>query len=196
MLGPVFIDFRRNDKDRNNIMATLEKWIRLLSKGLALIGGVSVVLMMIHVVADIIAKYLFNSPIEGTLEVVSAYYMVAVVFLPLAIAELRREHIIVDMFIRHFAFTPRVYTYVLTGLITAGFYGLLAYETGEAALHALKINEVMMGTSFVVVWPSRWFLPIGFGAITLAILFHVLQAILRPDEFRNAVAEPEMPVVD
>lgn len=177
-------------------MTPLERSIRFLSRALAIVAGVCLVLMMVHVVADVAAKYLFNSPIEGTLEIVAAYYMVAVVFLPLSIAELRREHIYVDMFVRHLPAGRRAAVYLCTSLLTAGFYGLLAFETGQEALHSYRINEMMMGTSFVVVWPGRWFLPIGFGAMALAVLFHAMQAVLRPAEFARAMAAEDLPSVD
>ncbi len=177
-------------------MRQIELSIRFLSKALALVAGVCLVAMMVHVVSDVAAKYLFNDPIEGTLEIVAAYYMVAVVFLPLSIAELRREHIYVDMFVRHLTLKRRIAVYVLTGALTASFYGLLAFETGEEAVHAYKINEVMMGTSFIVVWPGRWFLPIGFGAIALASLFHVVQAVLRPLDFARSIETEEVSSVD
>lgn len=177
-------------------MLLIEKSVLFLSRALAIVAGVCLILMMVHVVSDVVAKYLFNDPIEGTLEIVAAYYMVAVVFLPFSIAELRREHIYVDMFVRHLALKLRIAVYVFTSLLTAGFYGLLAYETGGEAVHAYKINEVMMGTSFVVVWPGRWFLPISFGAVALAIVFHIAQALLRPGEFARAVAAQDAPIVD
>ncbi|MEX0923735.1 MAG: TRAP transporter small permease [Rhodovibrionaceae bacterium] len=177
-------------------MLQVEQFIRFLSRALALVAGVCLVLMMVHVVSDVAAKYLFNNPIESTLEIVSAYYMVAVVFLPLSIAEIRREHIYVDMFVRHLSLKPRIVVYVATGILTAFFYGLLAYETGDEAVHAYKINEIMMGTSYVVVWPGRWFLPIGFGAIALANLLHIAQAMLQPQRFAEAVIAQDVSSVD
>ena len=170
--------------------------MQAISRALAFFAGVCLIMMMVHVVADVAAKYVLNMPIEGTLEIVSAYYMVAVVFLPLAIVELRREHIYVDMFVRQLPMRPRVWLYAFTGILTAGFFGLLAYVTFGAAMHSFKINEMMMGTSFIVVWPGRWFLPIGFGAVTLAIVLHVIKALLRPEEYIDAVAAPENVAVD
>lgn len=177
-------------------MRQVEQSIHILSRALALVAGVCLVMMMAHVVSDVVAKYLFNSPIEGTLEIVGAYYMVAVVFLPLAITQIRHEHIYVDMFVRHLPLRPRIAVYAVAGLLTAAFYGLLAYETGGEAVHAYRINEVMMGTSFVVVWPGRWFLPIGFGAVALANLLHVVQAMLHPQRFTDTVAAQDTSIGD
>ena len=54
-----------------------------VSTVLAWIGGAALILMMLHIAADVVARYIFNAPLHGTVEIVSAYYMVAVVFLPL-----------------------------------------------------------------------------------------------------------------
>ncbi len=44
---------------------------------LACFGGV---LMMVHITIDVIGRVVFNNPFDATIEVVSAYYMVAVSF--------------------------------------------------------------------------------------------------------------------
>src|ERR1043165_5059975 len=64
----------------NRLLALLDIPIRLCLW--AAIGAG--VLMMIHVTADVAMRTLFNSPIEGTTEVVAAYSMVIVAYLPLA----------------------------------------------------------------------------------------------------------------
>lgn len=160
-------------------MKSAEAIAELACRGLALIAGVCVVLMMVHVVADVAAKYVFNMPIQGTLEIVSKYYMVAIVFLPLAIVELRKEHIYVDVFLRLMPDAVRLGVYFFTALLTASFYGVLAYQSYQAAMHAFRINEMMMGALFVVTWPGRWCLPLGFAAVALAVLLNVVKAVLQ-----------------
>jgi len=61
------------------------------------VGAVILILMMIQVVADVIASNLFKSPIPANSVVVTNYYMVAVVFLPIALAELRDDNITVEI---------------------------------------------------------------------------------------------------
>jgi hypothetical protein len=60
---------------------------RKLTHALMLIGGMGIVLMMAHVTLDVVLKNLFNAPIQGTIEISSYYYMVAVVMLPMAMVE-------------------------------------------------------------------------------------------------------------
>ena len=45
--------------------------------GLALIGAVAVIALMLHVVADVAMRNLTNTPIPATFEIVTHYYMVA-----------------------------------------------------------------------------------------------------------------------
>lgn len=134
--------------------------------------------MMLHVVADAASSYLFNVPLEGTLQVVSQYYMVAVVFLPLAIVELRGDQIRVDLFVMLLPKTVSRFLFVAIAALTAAFFVALAYYTGVEALHSTRIDEVMMGNSYVVIWPSKWILPAGFGVTAAATLLRMTQAAL------------------
>ena len=61
-------------------------------------------LMMLHVTADVTGRYVFNRPLEGTTEIVAAYYMVMVAYLPWAWISRRDNHIVAGMF-QHFG-TP------------------------------------------------------------------------------------------
>lgn len=145
-----------------------------LSNLTLLLSGLFLFAMMVHVAADVALRYAMNSPIPGTLEIVSAYYMVAGVFLPLAAVELARASIAVDA---AYQFMPRVMkascmTMVLT--LSAAVYLVLAYTSWGDAMRSFRINEQMMGQHFVTVWPSRFVLPVSFflaGVICVAYLY-------------------------
>ena len=81
---------------------TIEKFIRAIALALAVVAGIALLLMMIQTVVDVTMNNLFGGPIEGNLEIMSVYHMVALVFLPLAIVELKHEHITVDLLVRLF----------------------------------------------------------------------------------------------
>ena len=70
-------------------MKAIDRMIDLLSFVFMAIAAIALTLMMGHVTVDVAGKYLLNAPVPVTLEMVSNYYMVAVVFLPLAAAERR-----------------------------------------------------------------------------------------------------------
>lgn len=138
---------------------------------LAWIGGAGLILMMLHIAAEVVARYIFNSPLHGTVEIVSAYYMVAVVFLPLAMIERVNGHIVVELVSQHF---PRRVQDILIGivaLVSALYFGAFTWQTWGDALQKLAVREVTLGMVAVTVWPTRFYLPIGCGLITLVLVY-------------------------
>ena len=168
----------------------VERAIRGLACVLAFIAGVVVLLMMLQTVADVVSSNFFGRPIEGNLEIISTYYMVMVVFLPLAFVELRHEHINVDLVVQLMPDAVHRGILVFGYLVCAAFFGILAYQTGEDAVNAWRVGEVMMGATYVTVWPAKFALPIGFFAILLAVLLHAWKALSDPG-FEPVPENPE-----
>lgn len=137
------------------------------------------VLMMLHVGADILLKILLNSPITGTLETVSYYYMVSLVFLALPFVELRNEHVSVDLFFQKFPKKLQITVYVLGTLLAAFYYGMFSYITFRDAVIATTQQETVMANFLFYVWPSRWALPVGSGLLVLMLLLNCVRAALR-----------------
>ena len=135
---------------------------------------------MLQMVTDVFFTYFLGGPIEGNLEVTSVYNMVAVVFLPLAMVEMRHEHICVDLFMRLFPQWIQRIVNVVGYLISAAFFAVLGYQTLLDGIHSYVKDEIMMGVVQVTIWPARFFLPIGFFAIMLAVLLHAYQAARDP----------------
>lgn len=154
----------------------LERVTAGVSKAFMAATGVGLVLMMVHVVADVAMKFVFNSPIIGTLETVSYYYMVCVVFLPLAAIELRHEHVHVDLFTQFLPGKLQCGIYIAANLLGVLYFGGLAYQTFLDAIVAFQTKETIMSNYIFYVWPSRWALPLGFSAIVLALIVNALKA--------------------
>ena len=168
----------------------LERAIRWAAGALAIVAGAALLLMMVQTAADVFMANVFGRPIEGNLEIISTYYMVLVVFLPLALVELRHEHINVDLFVRLLPEGMRRSVNAFGYLVSALFFGILAFQTWNDAVHAWRIDEVRMGAIYVTIWPAKFALPLGFGAIMLAILLHAWKTIADP-AFDPVPASPE-----
>lgn len=151
--------------------------------------------MMIHVTADVVMKYLWNRPIPGTLEVVSAYYMVGGVFLPIAAVEFMRRQIVVDVAYQFMGWNLKAFC-IFVGLVMAMLvYAVLACTSWGDAMRSLAIREVMMGTVLVSVWPSRFVLPISFAAAGLVCLWQIYAFITLPD-YRAQLIDAQEPEED
>ena len=143
---------------------------------LAWLGGLSLVLMMLHVVADVIGKYVFNAPVRGTLEIVAAYYMVMAVFLPLGYVTRREQHIVIEMFTSRLKPRALACLKVAVGTLTFIYLAVFTWKTGEDALERTIDGEVWQSAGFsVLIWPSRWTLVLGCGLMALYVVLHILR---------------------
>ncbi len=156
-------------------MAALERLLEKFSLALLWIAGAAITLMMLHIAADIVGKTVFNQPMTATLEIVAWYYMVATVFLPVAYIQLRKKHLMVELFTR--TMEPRKLA-KLEGFISvlgACYVGALFWLTLERAIASTIDGELQDVTYFdLPVWPSRWCLPLSIGLMTIIM---VVQAI-------------------
>jgi TRAP-type C4-dicarboxylate transport system permease small subunit len=161
-------------------MSGLDRAVHRISQLLLAVAGLALMLMMVQMVVDVLMRNLLNRPIEGSLEIVSVYHMVAVVFLPLAIVERRHEHITVDLLVHSLPAGLRRYITVFGYLVCAVFFALLAYQTMIDALAAFAAGEILMSSIYVLVWPARFLLPIGFFLMLMQVVLHAWQAWTDP----------------
>jgi TRAP-type C4-dicarboxylate transport system permease small subunit len=78
---------------------------------------------------------------------------------------------------------------VLGYLLSATFFAILAWQTLHDALRSFRINEIMMGSIYVTIWPAKFALPVGFFAVMLPSLLHAWKAATDPD-FDPVPADP------
>jgi TRAP-type C4-dicarboxylate transport system permease small subunit len=150
----------------NRLIAWLQKPIDLLF-WLSLAAGV---LMMLHVTVDVAGRYLFRRPLDGTTEIVAAYYMVLVAYGPWAWLASRDRHIVAGVFQR--IGTPRFdfWLEIAVKVLTIAYVSVFTYQTFLAAVQRTQAGDVWLaGTMYIPVWPSRWMLPIA-GALMVAYL--------------------------
>lgn len=174
------------------MVKAIEKVIRWIGLALAMVAGIALLLMMVQTVVDILMKNFLGRPIEGNLEIMSVYHMVAIVFLPLAIVELKHEHITVDLLVQIFPRPLRRVTDTLGYLVSAVFFGILAYQTGLDAMKAFRIDEILMTSILITIWPAKFSLPIGFATVMLAALLHAWRAAFDPS-FEPTPETPDIP---
>ena len=138
--------------------------------------------MMVHITIDVIGRVVFNNPFDATIEVVSAYYMVAVSFLPLAYISRHEGQIIVELFTRKLRKRPMLRLELLVNVVTLAYLLLFAWQTTLGAIERTMSNEMWeTAAGFLEVGPSRWLLPAGLAVIALFVLFRILE------DFRGAI---------
>ncbi|WP_199258002.1 TRAP transporter small permease subunit [Paracoccus binzhouensis] len=151
--------------------------VKLTEKLTHLLGwtaGVTVLLMMVHVMIDVIGKYAFNAPLPGTAEVVAAYYMIACVFLPLAWVEAAGGSIVVEVVYEKVPPHAQAVMLKLADMVSVVYYAILGWFSWGVAVHAWRIGETVDGIWRITTWPAKFLLPFGFLLAVVVILLRLV----------------------
>ena len=109
--------------------------------GAGWIAGIATILMMLHVTVDVAGRQLFGHPLTGTVEIVSAYNMIALAFLPLALIARERGHIIVELFTGWMKMKPRTLLDAFVAIITLVYTSVFTWKAIEVAIDKTEIRE-------------------------------------------------------
>lgn len=146
---------------------------RYLTNGLGALAGLAVGVMMIHVVADVLGKYLLDMPVPSTAEVVANYYMIASVFLSLAYVESRGTAISVDIIYENVGANAQWWMRKAGQVFSLAFYLGLGWISWGVAVRAYLMNETMDGIWRVTIWPAKFLLPLGMAIACLVLLIKI-----------------------
>jgi len=154
-------------------------WINSAVSGLA---GVFVLCMVAHVSADVTMRYVFEKPMDSTILYVSAFYMVAIAFLPLGLVEQKDSHIAVELLVETFPTKLQNALLFVATLITAVVTAGVAIRTGQEALakYATGAYSIESGGK-VITWPTYFVLPLGFGMMSIVAAWKVIAMIAGKD---------------
>lgn len=154
-------------------------WINSAASGLA---GILVLCMVAHVSADVTMRYVFEQPMDSTILYVSAFYMVAIAFLPLGLVEQKDSHIAVELLVEKFPDKLQALLLFIATLITALITAGVAVRTGQEALAKYMTGAYSIESGGkVITWPTYFFLPVGFGMMSIVATWKVIAMITGKD---------------
>jgi TRAP-type C4-dicarboxylate transport system permease small subunit len=158
------------------LLKLLEVPNRLLLR-LSLLAGF---LMMLHVAVDVAARAFFNRPLAGTNEIVSAWYMVAIAFLPWAHIAQWDGHIRVELFTRAAPARFNEWLDIAVKLLIVAYVAVFTWQTGLRAIEQVQAGEAWeLAGGYLPVWPSRCLLPVSGALMILTLFARVLADIAR-----------------
>ncbi len=147
--------------------------LRFLTNSLTVLAGLSVALMMFHIMADVVGKYVFHYPVPSTAEIVANYYMIASVFLILAYVEAKGSAISVDLIYDNVRPAAQRIMRKMGQIGTLIFYIGLGWFSWDVAMRAFRVNETVDGLWRVTVWPAKYMLPLGLAIACLVLLIKI-----------------------
>jgi len=153
-------------------MYRIGRFLGHLSELTSILGGLAIALMMLQITADVVMRTLFDSPLPGTITLVSYYYMVIAAFIPLAYNERQDSHISVEVVTEQL---PAVVRRHLAGwmlLFSVAAFGGLAFRSWQEAMKKFQIGaSIVQGDSSMSIWPSYFVLPFSFGLMATVALY-------------------------
>ncbi|MFN3312606.1 MAG: TRAP transporter small permease [Hyphomonas sp.] len=148
-------------------LTSLSRWI---ANTVGLFGAIGVTVMMLHITIDVLCRLLLGSPLIGTNEIVSRYYMIAVTFLPLAWVEHRNSMIAVELFDSFLGVRQRLIGDLLVVVVSAAVLLLLTWTSWHEALGAYHKNAFVMAVgNRIPVWPTYFMIPLGCFLATILV---------------------------
>jgi len=150
------------------------KIIDTLSRWMAYVSAVAIIVLMLVVTVSVCGRYFFNNPILGSAEL-AKFLMIIVVFPALAWAAIERKHVKVDIVMERFS--PRVQIIVdcITMLAALGMYTVI---TWQSVLESAEVHDIT-GMLRLPHQPFYWVMIVGWAVFCLSIVALVIQNITK-----------------
>ncbi|MEM1313095.1 MAG: TRAP transporter small permease [Pseudomonadota bacterium] len=153
--------------------------ISFVTKFASWIGAACVVLMVLHVTADVLGRYLFNTPLPGTIVIVANYYMILLVFLSIGIAQEKQAHISVEFFSDMLPDRAQPGIRWIGTALTVPVMGVLMIGGWTEAVKKTNTGATMeQGSQMIEIWQSYWAIPIGAGLMTVIALYKAIVSLI------------------
>ncbi|ERS11359.1 TRAP transporter small permease [Alloalcanivorax xenomutans] len=153
-------------------MYRLGRYLSRVTDMTTLVGGLAIALMMVHISLDVLLRYLFSTPIPGTITYVSNYYMIVAAFLPLAYAEKLGAHISVEVVTERLPQRIQFHLAHWLILLSAIILGFMAVKTWLEAVTRYEMGAALVeGGTSIIIWPGYFVLPIGLGLMVLMLVY-------------------------
>lgn len=153
---------------------------RLLSRIEWCCDTIVVILMamiMLIAVADVMMRYVFNSPFSWTYDLISLYLMVGLFYLALSSVFANHGHISVDILNAHMPLRLRRCCEIAICATALVFFALITETGTERAWESYTNADVVAGVIPWPTWPSIALVPLGAGLMTLRLGLHLIDHV-------------------
>jgi TRAP-type C4-dicarboxylate transport system permease small subunit len=159
---------------------TAKRFISKINLVLALVCGALVFFYMFLVGANITGRYLFNNPIDGTLEI-GQLVLASVIFFSLGYTQMEDAHIRVIAVLK--CLPPKWQEKFEAAILALGFLImiLMAWRAFPFAIESFRMREVHMSVD-VPIWPTKFIFFFGWSLLGLQFFLEFFNKVLpNPD---------------
>ena len=159
---------------RFSLLRTIEGKIRIIEDWLNLFSVFIIMFLMFFATAEILGRYLFNSPVPGHVEIVELI-MAGVVFFGIAYTERVGGHVRMELFVTR-VLKGRAYhiAEVLTATLSLFVYIFILVYSFKASVFSYQIGD---NTAYLYwpTWPSKIAIPLGSFFLCIRFVIEIIQ---------------------
>lgn len=152
-------------KDRPE--AGVSALVAYAERGLIFLSGIALAAIMLVVVTDVTMRYVLQSPLGWSYDLIGTYLMVCVFFFALSDTMHQHGHISIDFFAHSL---PRRFTHASLALgygLSTAVLAMIVWQAWYRTDAAFSANSLIRSTVPWPTWPSYFMLCVGSALITL-----------------------------
>ena len=161
--------------------------LRRIETFLTYLSAAIILFVMTYVLAEVLMRYAFNSPLPGHLEG-AELLLPMIVFLAVSYTQARNGHVGMSLLIDLLPADTRRITDICTLALSALTCAVLAYFGAKQALFSWQIDDVTMTPPYWPIWPSAAVVPMGYLFLTIRMSLQALQRAV-PDKFPEPLGD-------
>ena len=151
------------------IVNFLERTLSLISYRVSNLGQSVLMAMVLLVVADVVLRRAFNSPLPFSYELVEVMLVVAV-FFAVAYTGTQKSHVGVDVLVSRFPPKAQAIVNAVIWLISTGLFGFVSWQS---IAYGMRIWDIGQETAILGVPYYPFVFVVALGSILLALVLLV-----------------------
>jgi TRAP-type C4-dicarboxylate transport system permease small subunit len=140
------------------------------------ISSFLLIAIMLLVVANVTGRYLFNSPVHGTMEI-TEFVMVAIVYFTFAHTQAIKSHIRVELLLGVLSRKARLIFDLITCVLGLVIFVLITWQGILCFIDSWEILEVTDGYIEFPIYPAKLTIPIGCFIFSLRFIVDIVDVI-------------------
>jgi TRAP-type C4-dicarboxylate transport system permease small subunit len=150
-------------------MSRFFKVIQGISLGGESVGRIVLLVMMLLISADTIFRYVFHSPIDGTMEL-SEFFMIAIVYPSLAYAQHLKAHVRVELLVMRLSARGQTVLGLFTDTIGFILWLIIGWKGLDMAIRAWVLGDTTSGILPLPLFPAKILIPFGAALLCIQLL--------------------------
>jgi len=157
-------------------MSRFLKVIQGISLGGESLGRIVLLVMMFLISADTIARYVFHSPIDGTMEL-SEFFMIAIVYPSLAYAQYLKAHVRVELLVIRLSERAQNILGIFTDTIGVILWVIIGWKGLDMAIRAWVFSDTTSGILPLPLFPAKILIPLGAALLCIQLMLDIYQKL-------------------